>query len=436
MARLYRGMRDFLPEEMIPREEITAKIKEVFRRWGYVPIETPAIELLETLLGKYGDEADKLIYEIKHKDGLGLRYDLTVPLARVIAMYGQNLPMPFRRYQIQPVWRAERSQKQKGRFREFIQCDVDIIGTSSPIADAEILAISAEILSNLGFERYKILLNHRQILRGLVNYAGFDEKNELFVLRSIDKWDKIGKEAVREELAEKSFKKESIDRIFELIEIDETNWNLLVELSKIDNQRVKNGVKNLRKILEYLSAVGVGQDVVQVTPRMARGLDYYTGAIFETVLSNLPSMGSLTGGGRYDDLIGMFSGKGKIPACGTTIGLDRIISALQELDKFPKAHTFTKVLVAQFSKALSNEALNFAHKLRSVGIPTEVFPEPKKLSKQFSYANKWNIPYVVLIGEDEVEEELCTLKDMSSGQQRVIHQDRAIKILLESINKK
>lgn len=436
MARLYRGMRDFLPEEMIPREEITAKIKEVFRRWGYVPIETPAIELLETLLGKYGDEADKLIYEIKHKDGLGLRYDLTVPLARVIAMYGQNLPMPFRRYQIQPVWRAERSQKQKGRFREFIQCDVDIIGTSSPIADAEILAISAEILSNLGFERYKILLNHRQILRGLVNYAGFDEKNELFVLRSIDKWDKIGKEAVREELAEKSFKKESIDRIFELIEIDETNWNLLVELSKIDNQRVKNGVKNLRKILEYLSAVGVGQDVVQVTPRMARGLDYYTGAIFETVLPNLPSMGSLTGGGRYDDLIGMFSGKGKIPACGTTIGLDRIISALQELDKFPKAHTFTKVLVAQFSKALSNEALNFAHKLRSVGIPTEVFPEPKKLSKQFSYANKWNIPYVVLIGEDEVEEELCTLKDMSSGQQRVIHQDRAIKILLESINKK
>ncbi|MCD6595278.1 histidine--tRNA ligase [bacterium] len=436
MARLYRGMRDFLPRQMISREEIQEKIRKIFRRWGYVPIETPAIELLDTLHGKYGSDADKLIYKLEHSDGLGLRYDLTVPLARVIALYDQQLPKPFRRYQIQPVWRAERAQKQKGRFREFVQCDVDIIGTESPIADAEILAISAEILTDLGLRDFKILINHRQILRGLVHISGFASDDEFSVLRSIDKWDKIGKDGVREELAKKGFERKSIDKIFELISVDDTNWNLLSDMSKIGDERVKAGVDNIRRILEYLASLGFGQDIVEFSPRMARGLDYYTGAIFETILPELPDMGSLTGGGRYDELIGLFSGKGKIPACGTTIGLDRILSAMEELKMFPDSHTYTKVLVAQFSAQLSSSALIFSQKLRSVNIPTEMFPEPKKLAKQFAYANKWNIPFVVLIGEDEAKQELCVLKDMKTGRQRTVSQNQAIRILAETLNSK
>lgn len=434
MVKLYRGMRDYLPREMIPRERILEKIRKIFRRWGYVPIETPAIEMLETLLGKYGDDADKLIYKLDHPDGLGLRYDLTVPLARVIAMYNQQLPKPFRRYQIQPVWRAERAQKQKGRFREFVQCDVDIIGTQSPIADAEILAISIEILSDLGLQNFKILLNHRQILRGLVHISGFSADEEFSVLRSIDKWDKIGGDGVREELEKKGYERKTIEKIFEFISLENTNWNLLADLSKIDDERVQVGIENIRKIIEYLSSLGFGQDIVRFSPRMARGLDYYTGAIFETVLPELPSMGSLTGGGRYDDLIGLFSGKGKIPACGTTIGLDRIISAMEELKMLPESHTYTKVLVAQFSEKLSSAALSFSQKLRAAGIQTELFPEPKKLAKQFAYANKWNIPYVILIGEDEVEQELCVVKDMKTGQQRTISQNQAIQILTQTLD--
>ena len=435
MPRLYRGMRDFLPADMIVRERLIEKVREVFRRWGYVPIETPAIELLETLMGKYGEDADKLIYRLDHPDGLGLRYDLTVPLARVMAMYGQNLPRPFRRYQIQPVWRAERAQKQKGRFREFIQCDVDIVGTSSPVADAEILAISAESLWALGFDGFEILLNHRKILRGLVHHTGFDEKDELSVLRSIDKWDKIGREGVEEELGKKGFPTEKVKKILDLIDIEDTNWNLLGRIAEIGEDRIAEGVENLRKILQYLSAMGIGQDVIKFSPRMARGLDYYTGAIFETVLPDYPHIGSLTGGGRYDDLIGMF-GKEQIPACGTTIGLDRIITALGEMGKIPQVHTFTCVLVTQFSPELAGESLNFAAKLRKAGIPTEVYPEPAKLKKQFAYADKWKIPYVIVIGEDEAPHDLCVLKDMSTGEQRVISQEQAIKVLSETIAKK
>ena len=284
IARLYRGMRDFLPQQMIPREQLLDKIRKIFRQWGYVPLETPAIELLETLTGKYGDEADKLIYRLEHDDGLGLRYDLTVPLARVMALYDNNLPKPFRRYQIQSVWRAERAQKQKGRFREFVQCDVDILGTSSPVADAEILAITAEILSQLGFNDYNIILNHRKILRGLVHLAGFKTEDELAVLRSIDKYDKIERSGVEEELRAKDFSSEQISKLFEIVFIEGGNWELLAHLEKLDDNRILEGVRNLQLILKYLSATGIGQDTIRFSPRMSRGLDYYTGAIFETML--------------------------------------------------------------------------------------------------------------------------------------------------------
>ncbi len=401
-----------------------------------MPLETPAIELLSTLLGKYGDEADKLIYRLEHPDGLGLRYDLTVPLARVIAMYGQDLPKPFRRYQIQPVWRAERAQKQKGRFREFIQCDVDIVGTSSSIADAEILAISAEILEMLGFKNFRIVLNHRSILCGLIDLTGFDPKDEMSILRSVDKWDKIGEDGVREELVGKGFDGKLVEKLFDLISLEGGNWELLARLDELGDDKISSGVANLREIMKHLSAMGVGGDLIKFSPRMARGLDYYTGAIFETILPDLPSMGSLTGGGRYDELIGMFSGKGKIPACGTTIGLDRIIAAMDEMKMLPTAHTHTQVLVTLFSDELAGESISFAQRLRRKGVAVEVYPEPKKIGKQLTYANRWQIPYVVIIGEDEAKKELCTVKELASGQQRTIQKSEAVKILVDLCSKK
>lgn len=432
--RLYRGMRDYLPREMLLRENVLEKIRKIFRSWGYVPLETPAIELLSTLLGKYGDEADKLIYRIEHEDGLGLRYDLTVPLARVIALYENELPKPFRRYQIQPVWRAERAQKQKGRFREFIQCDVDIVGTESPVADAEILAIAAQTISELGFNNFTILLNHRQILRGIIALAGFTCEDEATVLRSIDKWDKIGKSGVEAELCEKGFEREQIKEIFQLVEREGNNWELLSSYASLGDDRITAGVENLRAILKNLFSLGVGQDLVRFSPRMARGLDYYTGAIFEAYLGNLPQLGSVSAGGRYDDLVGMFCGR-KVPASGVTIGLDRIISAMEELGLIPQAYTYSKVLVTLFSEGLENDAINLSHNLRKAGVSVELYPEPAKLAKQFAYADKWKIPYVIVIGEEEAAHSLCVLKDMSTGQQRTLSQEEVVRILSETSRK-
>lgn len=429
--RLYRGMRDYLPQEMILRENVIEKIRKIFRNWGYVPLETPAIELLSTLLGKYGDEADKLIYKLEHEDGLGLRYDLTVPLARVVALYENELPRPFRRYQIQPVWRAERAQKQKGRFREFVQCDVDIIGTESPTADAEIIAIVAQTLSELGFRDFAILLNHRQILRGIIELAGFSQENEATILRSIDKWDKIGKSGVEMELREKGFEKDQIEEIFQLAEKEGNNWELLSHFASLGDEKIELGVKNIQTILQSLSLLGVGQDVVQFSPRMARGLDYYTGAIFEAYLTNIPQLGSVSGGGRYDNLIGMFSEK-RVPACGVTVGLDRIITAMLELGLVPECYTYTKVLVTIFSEKLRGEAINLSHNLRKAGVQVELYPEPAKLSKQFAYADKLKIPFVIVIGEEESANSLCVLKDMSTGQQRILSQAEAVRILAEA----
>ncbi len=419
--RLYRGMRDYLPEQMILREKIIDTIRGIFRKWGYLPLETPAIELLDTLLGKYGDEADKLIYHIEHEDGLGLRYDLTVPLSRVVALNAQTLPSPFRRYQIQPVWRAERAQKQKGRFREFVQCDVDVVGSTSPITDAEILSITCQALDALGFEKYAVLVNHREILRGLIEFSGFAADEEFAVLRVIDKWDKIGRQNVFDELCER-FPREKVTEIVELVDmpLEGCNEHRLSEMKKIDTDRITKGCANLRKILDFTTAFGISTGKIIFSPRMARGLDYYTGAIFETILPNLPEMGSLTGGGRYDGLIGSFAKGREFPACGTSLGLDRIVSAMDELGMLGKEKTFTKVLIAQFSDEFAKNASKLACVLREASIECEIFPDAKKIGRQFEYADKWSIPFVALIGEDEAAEDKCKLKNLKTGEQFVM----------------
>jgi len=419
--RLYRGMRDFLPEDMLPREKMMNTVRETFRKWGFSPISTPAIEHKEILQGKYGESADRLIYSIEHKDDIALRYDLTVPLARVVSMYSQDLPTPFKRYQIQEVWRAERAQPRQGRFREFLQCDVDTVGTDSLCADSEILALSVELLSSLGFPDSLTLVNHRAILRGLMEVSGFPESAEMDICRVIDKLAKIGEEKVKELLLDEGYQIESVDSLFEIILKKGDNIELLDFLHEnySENPNIARGVADLREIFSLLENFGVSREKFELDLSLARGLDYYTGTIFESVIPAQPHIGSLTGGGRYDELIGLFSKK-PIPAVGITIGLDRIIAALADAGRSQKINTPTRVLVTVFSENLINDSIELATRLRKAEIPAEVYLQTDRFKKQFSYADKLGIPYVAIIGENEKKASKIALKEMKSGKQELL----------------
>lgn len=384
-----KGFRDFLPEEARKRQFVLGKIRTVFESYGFEPLETPVIEMADTLLGKYGFEADKLLYLFKDRGNreIGLRYDLTVPLARVVAQY-PTLPLPFKRYQIQEVFRAEKPQK--GRFREFIQCDIDTIGTDSPLADAEIIECVLKTCQVLGFKNAKILVNDRTI---------FDElklpKEAIIIL---DKLEKIGKEKVISELKNKGIKEPE---------------NLF---SKI---KTAKKTERLTQIFSLLKESGFieGKDFV-FSPFLARGLEYYTSTIFEVILENYQA-GSVAGGGRYDNLIGLFTGR-NLAAVGISFGIDRITEAMEELNLLPPKKSITQLLVTVFSKELLNKSLKVAKELRSAGINTEVYLEPEaKLDKQLKYADKKGIPYVVILGPNEIKQGGYVLKDMRSKIQRL-----------------
>lgn len=419
--RLYRGMRDILPEVMLPREELLQKVRETFRRWGFAPLATPAIEFKEILLGKYGAEAERLFYKLEHdKENLALRYDLTVPLARASAMYPE-LPTPFKRYQIQEVWRAERAQPRQGRFREFLQCDADTIGTDSLAADAEIIALSVYILREIGFTKAITKLNHRQLLRGMMESAGFPSEAEMDVCRIIDKLDKIGEEGVRKELNEAGFATVNVDSLFEVILARDNDENLLsmVEKKWGGNPRIAKGIKDLREIISLTASFGTPKSNLKIDLALSRGLDYYTGTIFESVSPEQPHIGSLTGGGRYDDLIGLFS-KRDIPAVGITIGLDRILSALIDAGKIEGAKSPSRVLVTIFDENFIGDSIELARKLRDSGVSADIYLEPRKLAQQFAYADKQGIPYVAILGENELKKGVVALKEMASGGQREV----------------
>jgi len=416
--RLYRGMRDILPVDMLTREELLSKVRGTFRLWGFAPLATPAIEFREILAGKYGDSADHLIYNIEHKDGIALRYDLTVPLARVVAMNRNELAMPFKRYQIQEVWRAERAQPKQGRFREFIQCDVDIVGTNSLIADGEVLALSIGLLRELGFPTAVTRINHRAVLRGLMEVCGFKPEEEMDVCRIIDKLDKIGEEGVRGELADSGFAQDSIDRLMAILLKSGDTLPLIDEIEGEfgGNPRIKRGIGELREVLKFAVDFGAEMESIRFDLALSRGLDYYTGTIFESVVPELPHIGSLTGGGRYDELIGLFS-KNPIPAVGITIGIDRIIAALLDVGKVKQSKTPTRVLVTVFDSKFVGESIGLAKSLRGRGIATEVYLEPAKLKKQFEYADAQGIAFVVILGEDEIARGVYSLKDLRTGEQ-------------------
>lgn len=390
-AQTLKGFRDFLPSEAKKRQYVINTLKRVFESYGFEPLETPALEYEEVLLGKYGDEGDNLMYRFEDngKRKVALRYDQTVPLARVVAQYQNELPMPFKRYQIQNVWRAENTQK--GRFREFLQCDADIVGSSSPLSDAETIIVTAKSLEKLGFKKFKIFINDRVILK--------DFSKEIIV--AIDKLKKIGREAVSNELIEKSkITRKKADEVLKTIENAQPT-------------------ERLNDVFKYLKNAGMSQASFEFSPTLARGLNYYTGLIFEIEIEGYGA-GSVCGGGRYDNLIGVFAGK-DIPAVGFAFGFDRLMEAMEQSKLFPVNLQRTKVLVTIFSKELMQQSLDCSILLRSNGVPTELYlDENAKMEKQLKYADKKGIPYVVIIGPDEAAKNMVTLKNMKTREQKEI----------------
>lgn len=413
--RLPSGMRDFLPEELLRRQFVIERVARVFEAFGYEPLQTPVLELEETLLGKYGADAEKLIFHAQHpggKEKLALRYDLTVPLARAFALHEGKLSLPFRRYQIAPVWRAERPQR--GRFREFYQCDVDCVGVEGMEADAEVISVAATALQRLGFSDFALKVNNRKLLTGIGMYVGLAGEPLANLYRSIDKLDKIGAEGVREELLKGGIAAEVVARIMALIGTGavECGYEVAAEqLARLRQQLAEvplalEGIAELERVFTYLEASGIPSARVAFDAAMVRGLGYYTGPIFEAVsLSADPEerVGSLAGGGRYDDLIGLFR-KASLPTVGVSLGIERLIVLMERRGMYPEPlqRTVVQVLVSVFSEALRPSALRLASQLREAGLRVEVFAGDAKLGKQLAYADKRGIPLVALLGEDEL----------------------------------
>jgi len=424
------GTRDFLPADVRRREYVISIVRQVYERYGYEPLETPAFENIETLLGKYGDEGNKLIFKIlkrgEHEASgdadLALRYDLTVPLARVIAQYQNELPKFWKRYQIQPVWRADRPAR--GRFREFYQCDVDAIGSLSPSVEADILGAVCEVLSTCGFEGYSLRLNHRLVLSGLLNVAGVPEPLHGDALVAIDKLDKIGRDKVAEEFAARGIDRAAAERCLKSFEVDraESPADTLTRLSSMLGD-ADTGVTNLRQIVSLAeSTPAAGR--IRIDLSLARGLSYYTGAIMEIAVPDLA--GSLGGGGRYDNLVGMFLGR-DVPACGFSLGLERIIVVMTERGMFPSnvAGGGVDVMVTIWNAESRGDALALAGELRRAGLRVDVYPEADKLGKQFKYAAGCQVPFVLIVGDDERAKGTVSVKDMRSGEQQTVARGEA-----------
>ena len=500
-----RGMRDFLPADIRKRNYVIGVIKEVYEKYGFEPLETPSVENLDTLTNKYGEEGNQLMFKILKRGeklqqeleegkikneneltDLALRYDLTVPLARVVANYKNDLPKFFKRYQIQPVWRADRPAR--GRFREFFQCDVDAIGSSSMIVEAELCAAVSEILGKLGFNDFEIRVNSRKALTGILDAANISIDSQADALVALDKFDKIGREGVKKEFIQRGINNESGGKLLSIFEISQKLAELkkdqekkldflrsVSELSKKDagkksvseiymgrkvNQALsaerieeKRGLddfeelelsfSNIFTITEVSKFIGenkIGREGIdeintiiklnedksniKFDPSLARGLSYYTGAIFEVVLTNGDFSGSIAGGGRYDSLIGMF-GKEQIPAVGFSLGLERILLIMEERGMFPDDLTANSadVMITLWNEDSASESLKLAAELRATGLRVLVYPEADKLGKQFKYADSLNIPYVCILGENELAENKVAVKNLKTGEQETISRD-------------
>lgn len=443
-----KGTRDFSPEEMAKRNYILNTIISTYRLYGYREIQTPAMENLSTLLGKYGDEGDRLIFRILNSgDSLkdfdreelltidpadfasracdrGLRYDLTVPFARYVVQHRNEITLPFKRYQIQPVWRADRPQK--GRYREFYQCDADVIGSDSLLHEVELTQIIDTVFAKLGV-RVVILLNNRKLLTAISEQLGIENIIDLTV--SIDKLEKIGWEGVEEELRGKGISEEAISRLKPILGISGSNEEKLEKLADLfrESEVGRKGVEELTYILEKLRHCRI-QNEVRLDLSLARGLDYYTGTIFEVKALDTP-MGSITGGGRYDNLTGVF-GQSGMSGVGISFGAERIFDVLEALDLYPEStHSGTQLLFINFGEKALDYILPLLGELRSKGITAEVYPDDAKMKKQMSYANALSIPYVAFIGDDEIAQHTISVKDMESGEQQSYTTEELIALL-------
>lgn len=435
---LARGTRDFGPEIMAKRTYILDTIKSVFKKFGFLPLETPAIENLSVLMGKYGDEGDQLLFKIlnsgdflkKVKPGdleegtktvlpkvaeKGLRYDLTVPFARFVAMNRHDLAMPFKRFQVQPVWRADRPQR--GRYREFYQCDADVVGTDSLLCEAEIIQMLHEVFGALQLKDFTVKMNNRKVLTGIAEAIGAPgRESELCV--AIDKLDKIGKEKVEAELSDRGFENSSIANLQTLFSLTDDIHETVATLKDWlkDSEIGQKGIEEIEEVLELVNGFGLENPKLMFDATLARGLSYYTGAIFE-VKANGVQIGSISGGGRYDNLTGAF-GLPDVSGVGISFGVDRIYDVLDELNLFPEdASQSTRILLINFDSESQKACLPILSKLRSAGIASELYPTDAKLKKQFDYANKKGIPFVLVVGSEEIKMQKYSLKNMATGDQ-------------------
>ena len=433
--RLLRGLRDILPEQMHARQWIIDTIRGVYENYGYVPLSTPAIEYLDVLSGSAGEETQKELFEVvgPAQEKLGLRFDQTVPLARVVAQY-RDLPRPFRRYQVSPVWRMEmRPNEKRGRFREFTQFDIDAVGVKSDIADVEMITAMCDTMAALKTGPFRVRVSSRRVLNLLLPYAGIDPDRAHDVFRVLDKLEKLGAEKIRLELTT-GYKDESgapirglgfsdaqVDRIDEFLAIqgdrrDDVLAQVREQFRDVEGAEVE--LDALEAMSQTLHTLGYGDDQVVFDPRLARGLAYYTGSVFECVLEDLPTFGAIGGGGRYDDLVLRFSGE-KVPAVGTSFGVDRLLIALFELGRVPVRKSTAQVLVSVFDRKMMDDYVAMTYELRRAGVRTELYlGNPRRVGKQIEYGDKYEVPIVVIYASDEKAKGIVQIKDMAIGRER------------------
>lgn len=449
--RTLKGFRDFLPPAMMARERIMQQARTVYRRYGFSPIDTPVLEYLEILTGKGSEETDRQLYQFQDHGGrnVGMRFDLTVPLARFAAQHINELGTPFKRYHIAPVWRGENTQA--GRYREFMQCDFDTIGTESVVADIETALVIHELLLEIGIEDFQIRVNNRQVLSGLLEKLELSDQT-VPILRSLDKLDKIGREAVSEEMQKVAqVTQEQAEQVLALSEIsghstagDTTSKNganqdseqVLTQVEKLvaGNEGGESGVGRLRDLVRALDAAGVPKQRYKLDVSIARGLDYYTGTIFETTLNELPSIGSVCSGGRYDNLAGMYT-KQHLPGIGASLGLDRLLAALETLGRLESASTPASVMVAYFDKERLKDYIRIAALLRGAGVAVELYPDAKKLGAQLKYADSRGFRAAIIAGSEELDRGTCQVKNLSNKSSSEVSWQENPQEMIEAVNR-
>jgi histidyl-tRNA synthetase len=420
--RTLKGFRDYLPALMIPRERLMEKARQVYRSYGFAPIDTPALEYAEILLGKGGTESDKQLYRFQHdRHDVALRFDLTVPFARFAAQHIGQLGTPFKRYHLGPVWRGENTQK--GRYREFWQCDFDTIGTTSNASDIETALVIYDLMRTLGFERFEIRINNRLVLNGLLEEMGLAERSADMLI-ALDKLPKIGKEAVAAEMAQKAgVTAEQAERMLTLAGMSGENAEILANLQRDfgGNAKTAEGIARLQELLDACRTAGVPEGKLRLDLSIARGLDYYTGTVYETFLLDLAGYGSVCSGGRYDNLAGLYT-KQYLPGIGASLGLDRLLAAMEELNLLPKVATAAPVLMVQFDAARLGDYQRMARSLRASGIGVEVYPEAKKIGQQLKYAESRGFRVALIAGADEFASGVWKVKDLEARAESTVQE--------------